>query len=177
MEMSQLLKIYVFTSSELVLSTAAMHHSWHRISCNAKHLKKSLPDQCWEPISAFRNASKTAPAAMHHSWHRISCIAKHLKKSLPDQCWETDFCISKCKRNSTLNPFQYWKSCCSQRLWCTFAIFANKRKKKLKSLTYSSRPEREKPIQAHPAREAAKTIENIHHVQLPCGRLCTSNAI
>ena len=107
MERSQLLKIYVFTSSELVLSTAAMHHSWHRISCNAEHLKKSLPDQCWEPISAFRNASKTAPAAVHHSWHRTSCIANHLKKSLPDQCWEADFCISKCKRNSTLNHFQY----------------------------------------------------------------------
>ena len=118
-----------------------------------------------------------SPAAMHHSCHRISCNAEHCKKSFSYNCWESDLCISKCKRNSTLNPFQYSKSCWSQLLRCNFAIFANKRRKKLKSLTYSSRPERDRPIQGHPAPEAAKMIANFHHMQLPCDRLCMSNAV
>ena len=51
LERTRFLKIDAFATSTLVLSPAAMHHSCHRISCNAENFKNSFPYHLWEPVS------------------------------------------------------------------------------------------------------------------------------
>ena len=109
LEGSRFLKINVFASSGIVLSPLEIK-TFSKIAFLRYSEIVLSPMQRNRLLKIYVSTSSDivfSPAAMHHRWHRISCNAEHLKKSFTDQCWEADFCMSKCKRNSTLNPFQY----------------------------------------------------------------------